>query len=104
VVLAPGSHGLPQGGDASAGSGSPAPGSGGFPAGTETQPDPAVIRAEIEAAIRVANRTLAVHQRVAGWRLWPDADFPRTHTLKVKRDQIRVWAAVEAPLPVHTGS
>ena len=22
----------------------------------------------------------------SAWRLWPDADFPRTHTLKVKRD------------------
>ena len=95
VVLAPGSHGLPQGGEA--------PGGGTGAAGTpgETR-DPAAIRAEIEAAIRIANRTLAVHQRVAGWRLWPDADFPRTHTLKVKRDQIRAWAAVEAPLPVRT--
>ena len=93
VVLAPGSHGIPQGGDTPAG-----------PAASATDPlphDPAAMRAEIEAAIRVANRTLAVHQRIAGWRLWPDADFPRTHTLKVKRDQIRAWAAVEAPLPVR---
>ena len=49
---------------------------------------------------KAANATLAVHARVAAWRFWPDADFPRTHTLKVKRDQVRAWASVAAPLPV----
>ena len=34
----------------------------------------------------------------------PSEDFPRTHTLKVKRDQVRTWAAVEATLPVSEGS
>jgi long-chain acyl-CoA synthetase len=91
VVLAPGSHGLPQGGDIPAGSAHPAE-------------DPAVIRDEIEASIKAANQRLAVHQRVAAWRLWPDADFPRTHTLKVKRDVIRGWAVVDEPLPVRQGS
>ena len=91
IVLAPGSHGLPQGGDI------PAAGSG--PA-----EDPAVVRDQIEASIKAANQRLAVHQRVAGWRLWPDTDFPRTHTLKVKRDIVRAWAAVDEPLPVRQGS
>jgi len=59
---------------------------------------------DIDAIVRTANRTLAVHQRVAGWRLWPDNDFPRTHTLKVKRDIVRAWAAVDEPLPVRQGS
>ena len=45
-------------------------------------------------------RRLAQNQRVVAWRLWPDADFPRTHTLKVKRDRIRAWAGVEQPLPI----
>ena len=63
--------------------------------------DPARLRAEIDAAVRAANSTLAVHQRVAGWRLWPDADFPRTHTFKVQRDRVRAWAAVDEPLPVR---
>ncbi len=63
--------------------------------------DPARLRAHIDAAVRSANSTLAVHQRVAAWRLWPDADFPRTHTFKVQRDRVRVWAAVEEPLPVR---
>ena len=38
---------------------------------------------------------------IAGWRVWPEADFPRTHTLKVKRDVVRAWATPEAPLPVR---
>jgi long-chain acyl-CoA synthetase len=91
IVLAPDSHGLPQGGDIPA-------------AGPAASGDPALVRDRIDASIKAANQTLAVHQRVAGWRLWPDVDFPRTHTLKVKRDLVRGWAAVEEPLPVRQGS
>ena len=88
VVLAPGSAVMPRGGDV--------PGQG----VEALHREPAELRAEIDAAVKRANATLAVNQRVAAWRLWPDADFPRTHTLKVKRDRIRAWAAVEQPLPV----
>ena len=88
IVLAPGTHGLPQGGDLPGGR------AGGL-AG-----DAADVRARIDAAVKAANGRLGPNQRVAGWRLWPDEDFPRTHTLKVKRDRVRAWAAVEAPLPV----
>ncbi len=62
------------------------------------------LRAEMDTAVRAANATLAVHARVAAWRFWPDDDFPRTLTLKVKRDQVRAWAAVAAPLPVTEGA
>ncbi len=61
------------------------------------------IRAQVDAAVKATNATLAVHSRVAAWRLWPEVDFPRTLTLKVKRDQVRAWAAVWAPLPVTEG-
>ncbi len=88
VILAPGSHGLPQGGDI--------PGRG----VEALEEDPAELRACIDAAVRAANTRLAPHQRIAGWRLWPDADFPRTHTLKVKRDRVRAWAVADAPLPI----
>jgi len=54
--------------------------------------------------VKAANATLAVQARIAAWRFWPDVDFPRTLTLKVKRDQVRAWAAVSAPLPVTEGS
>jgi long-chain acyl-CoA synthetase len=61
---------------------------------------PAEVRTAIDAAVKAANAALGPNQRIAGWRLWPDSDFPRTHTLKVKRDQVRAWATVEAPVPV----
>ena len=35
---------------------------------------------------RPPTRRSGPNQRIAGWRLWPDEDFPRTHTLKIKRD------------------
>ncbi|HYM84997.1 MAG TPA: AMP-binding protein, partial [Candidatus Dormibacteraeota bacterium] len=60
-------------------------------------------RAEVDSAVRRANATLAPHARVVAWRFWPDLDFPRTLTMKVKRDQVRAWAAVAAPLPVAEG-
>ena len=63
--------------------------------------DPAHVRAVIDAAIKAANQTLAAHSRVDAWRLWPDADFPRTHTFKIQRDQVRTWAAIKEPLPVR---
>jgi hypothetical protein len=85
VVLAPDTHSIPQGGDIPA-SAAPEVGAAGL------------VRAQIDDAIIAANKRLAVSQRVAGWRLWPDADFPRTHTLKVKRPQVRAWVAVEASL------
>ena len=46
-------------------------------------------RPAIDAALKAANARLGPNQRVAGWRAWPDADFPRTHTLKVRRDEVR---------------
>ena len=35
-----------------------------------------------------ANDQLAEQQRVRGYTIWPDEDFPRTHTLKVKKPQL----------------
>ena len=83
VVLAPDGPRLPGGGDIPAAR----------PEGLGD--DPQAVRAQIDAAVRAANATLAVHQRIDGWRLWPAVDFPRTHTLKVRRDQVRAWVAVE---------
>jgi len=67
---------------------------------------PAMSEAEtarIEAAIKDANRALGINQRVEGWRVWPEADFPRTHTLKVKRDLVRAWVDADSPLKVREG-
>jgi long-chain acyl-CoA synthetase len=61
----------------------------------------AAEKTAVDAAVRAANATLGPNQRVAGWRVWPDEDFPRTHTLKVRRDPIRSWASgADASLPV----
>jgi long-chain acyl-CoA synthetase len=35
-----------------------------------------------------ANKQLASHQRVHGFTIWPDPEFPCTHTLKVKRAEV----------------
>ena len=53
-------------------------------------------RARLGAMVKAANARLGQHQRVDGWRLWPEPDFPRTHTLKVKRAPIAEWAAAQA--------
>ncbi|MGD8485700.1 MAG: AMP-binding protein [Chloroflexota bacterium] len=59
------------------------------------------LRAEIEAIVKAANADLSIHQRIAGWRLWPERDFPRTHTLKIKRNRVREWAGSGVALQVH---
>ena len=66
-----------------------------------TRDEEAALRKRIDAAVKRANASLTVHERVEAWRLWPESDFPRTHTLKVKRDAVRAWAAGESPLPVR---
>ena len=71
----------------------------GAPGAVETT-EPAELRARIDAAVKAANATLGPNQRIAGWRLWPEEDFPRTHTLKIKRGQVRAWIAADTPLPV----
>jgi long-chain acyl-CoA synthetase len=63
----------------------------------------AATKARVDAAVKAANATLGPNQRIAGWRMWPDGDFPRTHTLKIKRDPIRRWAATGA-VPVSDGA
>ncbi len=85
VVLPPGTHAVP--GDPRA-----------APALESAEPED--VRREIDAAVKAANRSLGPNQRIAGWRVWPEADFPRTHTFKVKRDRVRAWAAINEPLPV----
>ncbi len=57
---------------------------------------PEELRARIETAVKAANSVLGVNQRIDDWQLWPADDFPRTHTMKVKRDQVRAWATAVA--------
>jgi long-chain acyl-CoA synthetase len=68
-------------------------------AGEKLDFDPAAppqkLRATIDAIVKAANGTLGPNQRIAGWRLWPESDFPRTHTLKIKRAEVSSWANPE---------
>ncbi len=34
------------------------------------------------------NQRMAEHQQIRGFTIWPDEDFPRTHTLKVKKNDL----------------
>ncbi|TMF35246.1 MAG: hypothetical protein E6I26_10480 [Chloroflexi bacterium] len=58
--------------------------------------DAAAAKRIVDTAVRAANAELGPQQRIAGWRLWPEEDFPRTHTLKIRRDPVRDWAAAPA--------
>lgn len=49
---------------------------------------PADEAAALSAAVRAANRRLADHQRITGRAPFPEADFPRTHTRKVRRSAV----------------
>jgi long-chain acyl-CoA synthetase len=63
----------------------------------DPEADPAAFRTRVDGAVRAANATLGQSQRVVAWRTWPGEDFPRTHTLKIKRDPVRHWAASDQP-------
>jgi len=41
-----------------------------------------------KAIVQQANKQLASHQQIRGFSVWPEQDFPRTYTLKVKRQDV----------------
>jgi long-chain acyl-CoA synthetase len=53
----------------------------------------------IDAMVKQANSRLGQHQRIDEWQLWPEPDFPRTHTLKIKRAEVQARVAPDAALP-----
>lgn len=56
---------------------------------------------DARAVIERANRALAEHQRVHRWAIWPEQDFPRTATQKIRKQDVaqRVAATPSAGLP-----
>jgi len=44
-------------------------------------------------AVRSANQTLASHQQIQGFTVWPEDDFPRTHTLKIRKPLVLEFLA-----------
>jgi long-chain acyl-CoA synthetase len=76
----------------------PGPGAGAAAAGTAAAGESSATdaaRDRIDQAVRAANASLGPNQRIHAWRLWPDEDFPRTHTLKIKRAPVRAWAIAD---------
>ncbi len=44
-----------------------------------------------EKVIQEANKNLASYQYIGGWSVWPEEDFPRSATRKVKRETVIAW-------------
>jgi long-chain acyl-CoA synthetase len=62
-----------------------------FDSGAGPQPATALLMSgdsAPDAAVTSANSTLADYQQIRRWLVWPDADFPRTSTGKVKRRDV----------------
>jgi long-chain acyl-CoA synthetase len=65
--------------------------------GAGPQPASALLMSDeskADAAVASANATLADYQQIRRWLLWPDPDFPRTSTGKVKRREVAARAAL----------
>ena len=43
---------------------------------------------QARAVIQQVNKQLASHQQIRGFTVWPEPDFPRTYTMKVKRPEM----------------
>ena len=53
--------------------------------------------ADAEAVLAAANARLGGHQQIRGHTIWPDEEFPRTPTLKVKKNEILGWIRAQQP-------
>lgn len=83
----------------------------GLPRGTGIEVHAALLMSDPRKdgeAVAWANAQLAEFQRVRAWTIWPQPDFPRTHTLKVKKnvvlDVLRGAAAAPKSAPATPGS
>ncbi len=79
-----------------------------FDGGGGPQPAAALLMSDAlmaDAAVTAANATLADYQQIRRWLLWPDPDFPRTSTGKVKRREVaaRAQLAFASKGEVSTG-
>ncbi len=49
-----------------------------------------------EEVIEEANKNLASYQQINGWSIWPEEDFPRSATRKVKKEEVISWLKAKA--------
>jgi long-chain acyl-CoA synthetase len=54
--------------------------------------------------VRKANAQLGGHQQIRGFTVWPEDEFPRTPSLKVKKADIVVWLGDTAAVPISPGA
>jgi long-chain acyl-CoA synthetase len=71
------------------------------PAAPETEVETQALRKRIEPLIKAANARLSQQQRINDFRIWPESDFPRTHTLKIRRSEVQRWAGADVPLALQ---
>ena len=70
------------------------------PAAPQTDDEAAALRKRIEPLIKAANSRLSQHQRIDDFRVWPEADFPRTHTSRSSVSKSRMgWCRRPAGVP-----
>jgi long-chain acyl-CoA synthetase len=64
--------------------------------------------ANADAVVRDANTHLGAHQQIRGVTIWPDEDFPRTNTLKVKKrlilDRLAELESGAGPTAAHVNA
>lgn len=62
------------------------------PAGAEQArlPSPSA-QADGGQAVKAANEKLASYQHIQSWSVWPEEDFPRSATRKVKKEEVLKW-------------
>ena len=63
-------------------------------------------RDDVQNAVVAANQTLAEFQRVRQWKLWPQLDFPRTSTGKIRRGKVTEWVNAQREVggvPIASG-
>jgi long-chain acyl-CoA synthetase len=51
--------------------------------------------------IEQANQRLASYQHITDWTVWPDIDFPRSATLKVKKEAVKQYLQGKIERSVH---
>jgi long-chain acyl-CoA synthetase len=61
--------------------------------------------ADADDVVRQANSQLGGHQQIRGATVWPEDEFPRTPTLKVKKPEVLAWIqAARADVPAPSGT